>query len=258
MSHEIKIKALAKYLECDPEDLEESDYIDNAFQLNPRQEKQGDPPSYYIDVVSKFKTLLTPLKKKQIKEFIENEPFNTKHERDKLYYTITRYLKRYKQDKPTYKEIKRKSLYVENVLFHLLSNEDRDYVKSYKNAFLGLPVEDNREYRSVDSGEYLILTDEEADEKAEEYILNSLWAFNSEFIIRHTDLPWDAQEMIQAYQEDRCESANEPIKALINDLDEFIEDAILSDGRGHFINSYDGEETEIQFNDLFFFVYRMG
>jgi hypothetical protein len=45
-------------------------------------------------------------------------------------------------------------------------------------------------------------------------------------------------------QSELCESANAIVKAIISDIDEFIQDAIDSDGRGHFINSYDGEENE--------------
>ena len=35
----------------------------------------------------------------------------------------------------------------------------------------------------VDGAEYLVLTDDEADEKAKQEIIESLWAFNSEFIL---------------------------------------------------------------------------
>jgi hypothetical protein len=40
---------------------------------------------------------------------------------------------------------------------------------------------------------------------------------------------------------------------MIDDPDEFIQDAIDSDGRGHFLSYYDGEETEI--ND--YYIYRI-
>jgi hypothetical protein len=50
--------------------------------------------------------------------------------------------------------------------------------------------------------------------------------------------------MITAFQGDKCEDANDTIAAMITDMDEFIEDAICADGRGHFMNFYDGEEYE--------------
>lgn len=48
-------------------------------------------------------------------------------------------------------------------------------------------------------------------------------------------------------QENCCESCNEFIRALIDGtcgIDEFVREAIMSDGRGHFIATYDGEENE--------------
>ena len=112
---------------------------------------------------------------------------------------------------------------------------------------------DNTLYET-DEGEFLILDDENADKLAEEYILNSLWAFNADFIINYTDLPYDAIDMIIAYQTEKYEDANDTIYALIDDIDEFVSDAIAADGRGHFINNYDGEEIECGE----WFIYRMG
>lgn len=100
--------------------------------------------------------------------------------------------------------------------------------------------------------EYKVLTDEEADQEAAEEIKNSLWAFNADFIITHTEF-WntctdrEAGEAIKALQEMQsklCESVNALVKALIVDIEDFIEDAIDADGRGHFISFYDGEEYE--------------
>ena len=38
--------------------------------------------------------------------------------------------------------------------------------------------------------------------------------------------------------------SNELLKAMITDIDEFVEDAVSAFGRGHFLSSYDGEENE--------------
>jgi len=110
---------------------------------------------------------------------------------------------------------------------------------------------------SETDGKHIVLTDEEADEKAAEYIKYSLWAFNAGFIIQHSKLPYEAEEMIQAYQEKECESANDTIKALITNIDNFISDAISADGRGHFMSSYDGKENEVKVLDTTFFIYRI-
>lgn len=98
----------------------------------------------------------------------------------------------------------------------------------------------------TDGEEYLVYTDAEADDSASDYIMELLWAFNAEFIIEHSKLPYEATDMITGFQESKCEDANDTIAALITDMDEFIEDAIGADGRGHLLNSYDGEEYESQ------------
>ena len=108
-------------------------------------------------------------------------------------------------------------------------------------------------------GEYMVLTDEEADEKAKEYINDTVWAFNSNFIIDHSDvLDYDkaSEKVVEAIQE-QYENGNEAMKKLINDMDEFAQDAIESDGRGHFLNTYDGEENEQLLNDTWFYIYRI-
>lgn len=112
----------------------------------------------------------------------------------------------------------------------------------------------------VVGNEYKVLTDTEADEEAKSEILNSLWAFNADFILRHTEFyntssdREDAEfiDSLQKLQSNICESANSIVKALIVDIDTFIEDAIESDGRGHFISWYDGKEEE----QGEFFIYR--
>ena len=40
------------------------------------------------------------------------------------------------------------------------------------------------------------------------------------------------------------------------DEDSFIEEVIGSDGRGHSLSSYDGDENEIVFNDEWYYIYR--
>jgi hypothetical protein len=102
-----------------------------------------------------------------------------------------------------------------------------------------------------------VLTDEEADEKATEYIKETLWAFNASFIASQIDLD---EEVIQAIHDNgKCEDNNDTIYNLINKLgnfETFVEDAVSSDGRGHFISSYDGNENEENVNDTTYYIYR--
>jgi hypothetical protein len=46
------------------------------------------------------------------------------------------------------------------------------------------------------------------------------------------------------------------IKSPKGDYRLFFKDAILADGRGHFLSSYDGEETEIKVGKTWFYIYR--
>jgi hypothetical protein len=91
--------------------------------------------------------------------------------------------------------------------------------------------------------EYLVLTDSEADERTADYIRETLWAFNPSFLCNY--LPKGVTEDVVRILQDKCEGANEPLLAMVDDrLDDLIQDAIGADGRGHFVNNYDGEEHE--------------
>ena len=97
-----------------------------------------------------------------------------------------------------------------------------------------------------DGSEYLILTDEEADAKCRDYVENTAWAFKAEFIASHTrnGLNSAAIKALGKMQVELCENANELVLALVEDVNAFFQDAVRSDGRGHFLSSYDGEEVE--------------
>jgi len=112
------------------------------------------------------------------------------------------------------------------------------------------------DYTNIDD-DYLVCDDDEAQEKTEIYIKESVWAFNASFIVDHSKLPYEAKEMIENFQTTKCEDANETILALIEDFDDFVSDAISADGRGHFMNSYDGHEHEVNIDGTYYYVYRM-
>lgn len=101
------------------------------------------------------------------------------------------------------------------------------------------------EVEEFDNDDYLVLTDEEADEKAKEYITESLWAFTPSFLASMTDFD---EEIFQAIADNgKCESNNDTIYNTIQKtcgIDDFVEAAISADGRGHFMSSYDGCENE--------------
>jgi hypothetical protein len=113
--------------------------------------------------------------------------------------------------------------------------------------YLDVPVDEAE--TEIQSEDWIVLTDDEADEAARDAILESVWAFQPWFIASHTPDGIDA-DTIQAIQGDRCEDANDPLIALIraagpNALDGFVQDAIGCDGRGHFLAHYDFSECEL-------------
>jgi hypothetical protein len=86
-----------------------------------------------------------------------------------------------------------------------------------------------------------------------EYIKESVWAFKPEFLAAHALDGIDA-EVIKAIQDNnRCEGNNKALTALVKDIDYLVHDAVKCDGRGHFMNTYDGEENEMGE----YFIYRL-
>ena len=102
--------------------------------------------------------------------------------------------------------------------------------------------------------DYLVLTDDEADDKAKEYILDSLWAFTPNFLASATGIDSEVFEAIQ--NNGRCESNNDAILRLVDDEDALVEEAISWDGRGHFLSHYDGNEGSETVNETEYFIYR--
>ena len=135
-------------------------------------------------------------------------------------------------------------------LFSFLVNdgytkEEMDHIKFKVN-------DDDTSYIDLDgenvNESYMVLTDEEADEKVKEYIYDSAWTFKPSFLASHSRVDENVFETLQ----ELSEGANEAVLSLIDDFDHFVDDAILSDGRGHFLASYDGAEEEYSN----YFIYR--
>ncbi len=96
----------------------------------------------------------------------------------------------------------------------------------------------------IDNGDYLVLTDEEANEAVADYIKESLWIFDTTFIINECEIDHSLEDTLRTFQEGKREGANDAIRSLINDIDDFINSAIVVYGRGHYLADYDGYELE--------------
>lgn len=106
--------------------------------------------------------------------------------------------------------------------------------------------------------EFAIGTDSECEQAVRVYILDSVWSFRPEFVASHTKagVTNGMIKAIQALQES-CESCNEDVKSLIEDLDNFVSDAFSADGCGMFLSPYDSEEQEIVIDGEYFYGYRL-
>lgn len=124
--------------------------------------------------------------------------------------------------------------------------------------------QDAKDHFTIDGAEYLVLTEQEADDKAKEEIERSLWAFNADFILNHNSNSQNmdcyeyeaALKALKDAQGKSCENLNGLMRCLIDDFDEFVEDAIMADGRGPFISTYDGREEEVRIGDTWYYIYR--
>lgn len=138
-----------------------------------------------------------------------------------------------------------------NALAHYLEVEPNEITQGqfYEDAFAN------------GSEEYRVFTDEQADEHVREEIEYSLWAFNPDFVIKHcsnfedmTEEEFESAVSSLQYAQRGCENANGLVRALIDDMDDFVEDAVMCDGRGHFLAYYDGAENEQDG----YYIYRVG
>lgn len=103
--------------------------------------------------------------------------------------------------------------------------------------------------------DYLVGNDEEMDEHATEYIKSSLWAFNASFLANYSNMPIEVFEALQP----QCEGANDAIEAIIEksgSIEDFAQKAISADGRGHFLNNWDGTEDSQTVNDTEYYICR--
>lgn len=227
-----KIQALIKNLDLDiKEDTIKEGYSNNYFDINPRKVKRGVSPKEQKNTIENLKTLLTKNDIKSITAFIEviklkGDASCTEKLRDDLYKKIKKKLEK-KSDTKEYKEIQKGYSYVSNVLCHLLSQPKKDYVKGYHEAWMGKKVVDRREFSHESDSEYLVLTDDEADYQAREYLEEGeLWKM-------------------------AVESGG-----TTSGLDDWVDGVLNMDGRASVLNHYDGCEDYETIEGTDYYIYR--
>jgi len=109
-----------------------------------------------------------------------------------------------------------------------------------------------------DAYDFLVLDDSTQDSYLLEQQEESLWAYNTNFIMDYLkdgiEYSEGLEKAVKMVQEEMCESANEFIKA-ITDWEQMILDAARYDGYGYYLNSYDGEEEELNIDGKTFYIY---
>lgn len=100
----------------------------------------------------------------------------------------------------------------------------------------------------VEQGSYVVLTEEEAKDRAEKRILKEAWTFHVDFLFRHLTIKDNEfnRELIKKIIQ-QGEQSNELILSLIKDRQEFIKDALKEKDRAHFI-IYTTEKEAIEEN----------
>ena len=123
-------------------------------------------------------------------------------------------------------------------------------------------VRDESHEFGVIHGDYLVLTDEEADALVKERILEDVWAFKTEFLLprlRINITNHNHGRLLKAFrklQEELCEDANDVLRPMLKDEEQFVREAVSADGRGHFLSGYDGEENDSSADGVSFYIFR--
>lgn len=134
---------------------------------------------------------------------------------------------------------------------HVRMNLDVDVMKYDHYGLMVIAIDDNCNAESInpqwllpcDGSEWAVTNSSgELETACKEYIRQTIWAFNADFLACHID--GLTAEDVNNLRGDKCEDINEAFYKLLDDFDSFAEDAISADGIGHLMGSYDGELRE--------------
>ena len=242
MEYEDKVLALAKHLDVNPALISES-Y--NYYSVNERVVKRGKSPEQIKETAEDFRTILDTGMQGLISATIQSD--RTKEQVDEVYAEVKKSLEPLadkaakakkkaetigRTDVPPqspegiYLRLQADNMYVENVLYHLLKS-DSDYATQLQKAWIGAPVDDIREDTTISDGEYLVMTDSEADQ-------------------------WE-QDWLERTFEEQTYDVPDDLKRFM-DVDKFVRE--YSGNRWENISGYDGQEYEQEFEGETYYIYR--
>lgn len=131
--------------------------------------------------------------------------------------------------------------------------EEDDILQSdAEEALESITITPGQEFPMLD-GQWLVLDEDEALERATEYIKRSVGYFTTWFLSRYTE----ASEELLSFlaQHEKHDFVEEVLKLDSNfSWDRFVEDAVDEDGYGHFLSTYDGRTRELGSG---FYLFRM-
>lgn len=242
-----RAEALIKNLSLDIGDTLQEDGGEN-YTINPRMVLEGDNQEKYKREIEEVKIILTEKEKKAISLYYK-EKKEDKKTRDKLYYGITKRVEKiFNWDDENKKHIPKKnskrSLEIckslswihnnnnlsgfNNIIYHILSKENGDWVNCYKCAWFNKSIPNIQEWRKVNDGEYRVLTDSEADYKARDYLEDDEYLWKQ-----------------------AVESGN-----TTEGFNDWIDSVLNMDGRGSILGGYDGCEESEEINGTDYYIYR--
>ena len=161
--------------------------------------------------------------------------------------------------------------YFEDWFYEDLNESPEDYLDEDDDRELTKEGKDRIESLKEEIGEYQEQLEDTDDMTEEEELLGMIEELEEtiEEIEEDDDYYEWTEEAKENYVESRLDDVRyDPVGFLRDygmenqienfiDKDNFIEDVISSDGRGHTIASYDGEEGEVYYKDETYYIYRM-
>ena len=161
--------------------------------------------------------------------------------------------------------------YFEDWFWEDVNDRPEDYLDEDNDRELSQEGKDRIESLKEEIGEYQEELEETEDITEEEELLGMIEELEETIEdIENDDDYYDwTEEAKDNYVESHKQDVKEDPVAWLRDYgmedrmdqfidrEEFIDDVIISDGRGHTISSYDGEENEIEYNNEWYYIYRM-
>lgn len=98
--------------------------------------------------------------------------------------------------------------------------------------------------------EYLAGTIAQAEAAARQMVMNLLDIVDADLLLKHCQLPPQAKPLVERVQETiGCGDHSDCLAKLIDDRDGFVEDAIATHGRVHFLGAY-GNQSEVRLSEF--------